>query len=152
MVTSPPDSGTFLTNGLTLHRSLVQIKSHAQKVLKRYNQGENVFYRLDDNASRLQKLLATIPITGNGQESSKILLPKFTSLTQARNKDPPPSKELDARQHIIAASALCQLAAPSDASRANNWEKTETDTASATTSGSSTPTFNFSGFPGRTDC
>lgn len=38
-------------------RSLVQIKSHAQKVLKRVDAGENVFLRLQDNRERLKVLV-----------------------------------------------------------------------------------------------
>jgi len=43
---------------LLFYRSLVQIKSHAQKVLKRQGEGENIFRRLDENADRLEELLA----------------------------------------------------------------------------------------------
>lgn len=38
-------------------RSLVQIKSHAQKVLKRVDAGENVFQRLEDNRELLKTLV-----------------------------------------------------------------------------------------------
>ena len=41
-----------------IDRSLVQIKSHAQKVLKRLDAGENVFRRLDDNRDRVKLLVA----------------------------------------------------------------------------------------------
>jgi hypothetical protein len=36
---------------------LVQIKSHAQKVLKRQEEGENIFRRLDENKARLDQLV-----------------------------------------------------------------------------------------------
>lgn len=39
------------------NRSLVQIKSHAQKVLKRLEAGENVFRRLDENSSIIDSLI-----------------------------------------------------------------------------------------------
>jgi hypothetical protein len=39
---------------------LVQIKSHAQKVLKRLDAGENVFRRLEENCSRLHHLVTDI--------------------------------------------------------------------------------------------
>mmetsp|Transcript_20795 Transcript_20795/g.44151 ORF Transcript_20795/g.44151 Transcript_20795/m.44151 type:complete len:291 (+) Transcript_20795:122-994(+) len=38
-------------------RSLVQIKSHAQKVLKRQQAGENIFRRLDENYSEIDNLV-----------------------------------------------------------------------------------------------
>lgn len=40
-----------------LFRSLVQIKSHAQKVLKRLDAGENVFRRLDENYNNIDSLI-----------------------------------------------------------------------------------------------
>jgi hypothetical protein len=41
--------------------SLIQIKSHAQKVLKRQDEaGENIFRRLDDNRARMNDLVASI--------------------------------------------------------------------------------------------
>ena len=39
------------------HRSLVQIKSHAQKVLQRHAAGDAVFRRLEEHASQLHSLL-----------------------------------------------------------------------------------------------
>jgi hypothetical protein len=41
-------------------RSLIQIKSHAQKVLKRIESGENVFRRLEENSSHTDALVAKI--------------------------------------------------------------------------------------------
>jgi hypothetical protein len=43
-----------------MFRSLVQIKSHAQKVLKRIESGENVFRRLEENSLRTDALVAEI--------------------------------------------------------------------------------------------
>lgn len=41
-------------------RSLVQIKSHAQKVLKRLEAGENVFRRLDENRNVVDSLIVQV--------------------------------------------------------------------------------------------
>jgi hypothetical protein len=42
---------------LDTNRSLVQIKSHAQKVLKRLEAGEDVFRRLDENMGIINSLI-----------------------------------------------------------------------------------------------
>lgn len=42
---------------LHLHSSLVQIKSHAQKVLKREDEGDNIFRRLEENSERTEQLV-----------------------------------------------------------------------------------------------
>jgi hypothetical protein len=42
---------------LSTPRSLVQIKSHAQKVLKRLEAGENVFRRLEENYNVIDSLI-----------------------------------------------------------------------------------------------
>jgi hypothetical protein len=39
------------------HSSLVQIKSHAQKVLKRQDEGDNIFRRLEENSDRTEQLV-----------------------------------------------------------------------------------------------
>ena len=39
------------------HRSLVQIKSHGQKVLKRQEAGENIFHRLEENYHKIDHLV-----------------------------------------------------------------------------------------------
>ncbi|EEC50126.1 predicted protein [Phaeodactylum tricornutum CCAP 1055/1] len=101
------------------NRSLVQIKSHAQKVLKRIDQGEHVFRRIEENNARLELLVASIH-DRLGHEAPALLLPKTAAANKRPRRsvvspkvDPPiPAVELDAQQHIIAASALCQLAAP----------------------------------------
>jgi hypothetical protein len=66
------------------HRSLVQIKSHAQKVLKRQQTGENIFRRLEDNYHEIDNLvvqaaqqrdalrLAGIDVNNNNTTTSKI--------------------------------------------------------------------------------
>lgn len=86
--TNPGCSLTFL------HRTLVQIKSHAQKVLKRMEAGENVFRRLDENAGHAQ-----------------LLITKLNNLHKTKNKlsSPPQHQEQRRTEHILAASALCQL-------------------------------------------
>jgi hypothetical protein len=50
--TTHPFSCFFIQN-----RSLVQIKSHAQKVLKRLEAGENVFRRLEENSAIVDSLI-----------------------------------------------------------------------------------------------
>jgi hypothetical protein len=93
------------------YRSLVQIKSHAQKVLKRLKEGEHVFRRLEENGGRLQMLLAGF----NEVMDPKIIQaavfdtnPEPSQTRRKRRKTTVP----EGREHIIAASALCQLAAP----------------------------------------
>jgi hypothetical protein len=66
------------------HRSLVQIKSHAQKVLKRQQAGENIFRRLEDNYHEIDNLvvqaarrrdalrLAGIDVNNNTTTTTKI--------------------------------------------------------------------------------
>jgi hypothetical protein len=124
-------------------RSLVQIKSHAQKVLKRINSGEHVFRRLEENISRLQGLVRHIHQQLN-IEPPKILLQPIpvlsyagcivhhTDSTQVKRAAPEtttnehdgedPSQQKrhrntksskDGTEHL-AASALCQLAGPDD--------------------------------------
>ena len=56
-------------------RSLVQIKSHAQKVLKRINSGENVFRRLEENVSRLHVLVTQIHSQMNLEPPTVLLQP-----------------------------------------------------------------------------
>lgn len=113
------------------HRSLVQIKSHAQKVLKRIDAGENVFRRLHDNTTRMEALVAHIH-NKLGLETPALLNPMPTlqgsqhfllhhqqqqqqqhHQQQTRPLQPTPKPEQDGAEHIIAASTLCQLAGPS---------------------------------------
>jgi hypothetical protein len=124
---------------------LVQIKSHAQKVLKRIDVGENVFRRLEDNSQRLESLVGSIH-DQLGLESLPLALSSSSSLSsslkehsvqklQTRRR---PKKEQDQEDggaerirpkerdqedgtgDIDAASALCQLAAPAGAWGASN--------------------------------
>ena len=64
---------------------------------------ENVFYRLTENASRLEVLLAQSK-EGGSEVFSRSQSAEFIE---------------EGREHIIAASALCQLAAPKSSSA---WE------------------------------
>jgi hypothetical protein len=96
-------------------RSLVQIKSHAQKVLKRLKEGEHVFRRLEENGGRLQMLLAGF----NEVLDPKIIQagvfdtnPEPSPTTTRRKRRKTTETVPEGPEHIIAASALCQLAAP----------------------------------------
>lgn len=124
--------------GLFFHRSLVQIKSHAQKVLKRLSSGENVFLRIEENISRLFTLVTQIHESLGLEPPSSLLQPSTFSLNIAENSrktkthesknaassevsldndgnDAKPKKRArtkaskDGTEHL-AASALCQLA------------------------------------------
>ena len=119
-------------------RSLVQIKSHAQKVLKRLSSGENVFLRIEENISRLFTLVNQIHETLGLDPPSSLLQPSTFSLNIAESprktkndesknagsaevsldedgNDSKPKKRArtkaskDGTEHL-AASALCQLA------------------------------------------
>ena len=60
----------------------MQIKSHAQKVLKRINSGENVFRRLEENVSRLHVLVTQIHSQLNLDPPTVLLQPTtFLSYT-----------------------------------------------------------------------
>lgn len=118
----------FSINGLTifhffnfyqLFRSLVQIKSHAQKVLKRLSEGEHVFRRLEENGARLHALLAnfneTLDPTTVVTDDVSDPVPSPSTDRRKRRKVVETTNSfsvLDGREHIIAASALCQLAGP----------------------------------------
>lgn len=113
---------------LIAHRSLVQIKSHAQKVLKRLEAGENVFRRLEENLN----LIDTLILQASKQRDSmgESPLPKSTVAKREKSitRDPTEavatqaydpiypavSNELhnppiDSDVAALAASALCQL-------------------------------------------
>jgi hypothetical protein len=110
--------------------SLVQIKSHAQKVLKRLDEGENIFRRLEENQMRLDKLVADLHhqlgIDPSSLEQSAVSQKKrrrtvthnkaSSSLLVTSSSQPPTSSSIlgtvKGSEHILAASALCQLAAP----------------------------------------
>lgn len=117
-------------------RSLIQIKSHAQKVLKRLEAGENVFSRLEENVPRLFMLVSQIhktfglePVQSFFSDSSvQLALLKAPKLAKKNRKSTIPARrpatlskkmvELEENQngaeHFLAASALCQLALPGD--------------------------------------
>ncbi|KAL7576305.1 hypothetical protein ACA910_018126 [Epithemia clementina (nom. ined.)] len=78
-------------------RSLVQIKSHAQKVLKRLESGENVFRRLHENVGRTDTLVQAI--------HSKYGLDSPDWWTAKRKVQ----DAADVAEQFDAASALCQL-------------------------------------------
>lgn len=88
------------------NRSLVQIKSHAQKVIKRYDNGEDVFLRLDENIVRTEAVVAQIH---DQMKNEGIPIPPAPGLGIARERK---VKMVDVREQIVAASALCQLSQP----------------------------------------
>ena len=141
------------------HRSLVQIKSHAQKVLQRHAAGDAVFRRLEEHASQLHALLRqtherlgwdpaptreqllsqlltapTLPSGGGGGRTMQPALGKrrrrqshscttapptatvcTTFSPSVQSPSPTPSqKKKGAKEQILAASVLCQLAGPDD--------------------------------------
>jgi hypothetical protein len=107
----------------------VQIKSHAQKVLKRLDVGENVFRRLEDNSQRLESLvvnihkqmgLDAIPLHSSYSNLSSLKEQRQQTRRKAKEQAQEDGgaegirpKEQDQEdggaEHIIAASALCQL-------------------------------------------
>ena len=121
---------------------MVQIKSHAQKVLKHINNGENVFRRLEENVSRLHVLVTQVHSQLNLDPPTVLLQPTtFLSYSGLGDLvDAPADKKKKAEDanddtgedesqrkrprnndkpskngtEHIAASALCQLAGPED--------------------------------------
>jgi hypothetical protein len=126
------------------HRSLVQIKSHAQKVIKRYDNGEDVFARLKDNLSHVEAAVerihehmqhegvvipapAATPMklessSSRIRNSSKHAVSSSFEATAAA-ASPPPSRAsgvgqtqmMAVHEEIVAASALFQLSGQSPA-------------------------------------
>ena len=111
-------------------RSLVQIKSHAQKVLKRMEAGENVFRRLEENYSLVDNLVVQaakqhegLTLTSHSpkstmakrkkqtenefmdQSSTQSFSPIYTTNCVESGPEPP----IDGDVAALAASALCQL-------------------------------------------
>lgn len=86
----------------------MQIKSHAQKVIKRYDTGEDVFLRLDENMHRIDALVGQIH---DHLKNEGVVIPP----AQPGNIRDKKTKMLDAREQIVAASALCQLSQPAAA-------------------------------------
>lgn len=69
--------GTRLIQSIhSLCRSLVQIKSHAQKVLKRQDSGEDIFHRLEDNKARADLLVSRAHARLGGEPSASNLTTK----------------------------------------------------------------------------
>lgn len=133
-----------------VHSSLIQIKSHAQKVLKRQEAGDNIFRRLEEHCARLHALLcdaharlglepptvADVTSKATASDGGRTMQPALgkrrrqssTNTHQqhdnpaaaADKQQPPqeqqqqPPKKKGATEHIMAASALCQLAGPED--------------------------------------
>ena len=89
------------------HRSLVQIKSHAQKVIKRFDNGEDVFLRLDENMMRTEAAVAQIH---EHLRNEGIPIPPGQANACVQQTKKP--RMVEAREQIVAASALCQLAQP----------------------------------------
>ena len=120
-------------------RSLVQIKSHAQKVLKRQEAGENIFRRLEENRNEIDNLvvqaarqrdalrMAGINVNKPPSKGRKSLVKsatkkkRATSQTATISEPPSPnpqesifqqsinSSPLAADSSVLAAAALCQL-------------------------------------------
>ena len=93
--------------GFGFSRSLVQIKSHAQKVIKRFDNGEDVFLRLDENMIRTEAAVAQIHehLRNEG-------IPIPAAQPNACNRQTKKPRMVEVREQIVAASALCQLAKP----------------------------------------
>ncbi|KAG7346469.1 Myb-like DNA-binding protein [Nitzschia inconspicua] len=117
------------------HRSLVQIKSHAQKVIKRQEAGEDIFQKLDDatpqlveslvlQAAQEREALRAAGVNVNTTKPSKSLLDaakKSSASKSTNNKRTTPNKnkfndEIErgpngtgGPESVIAAAALCQL-------------------------------------------
>mmetsp|Transcript_19160 Transcript_19160/g.36275 ORF Transcript_19160/g.36275 Transcript_19160/m.36275 type:complete len:213 (-) Transcript_19160:67-705(-) len=89
------------------NRSLVQIKSHAQKVIKRFDNGEDVFLRLDENMIRTEAAVAQIH---EHLKNEGIPIPPGQPNGGVRQTKKP--RMVEVREQIVAASALCQLAQP----------------------------------------
>lgn len=129
----------------------MQIKSHAQKVLKRMDSGEDVFGRLEENVSRLHFLVSKIHETNGIAPPVAILQPASPTTTVLQQQEPHETQEgaateatvadvddngdnnnkprkrrtakkkaPDGTEHILAASALCQLAGPESEGSSNS--------------------------------
>lgn len=132
-------------------RSLVQIKSHAQKVLKRMDTGENVFNRLEENGARVHALVSRIhcdigwdplPSKHSPNTPSSRSIPagvnsdhkrkgkrKRQSQINETNIDPAvyaTKSPLGGIEQILAASALCQLSIPENDSK-DSWKSAPTN-------------------------
>jgi hypothetical protein len=115
-------------------RSLVQIKSHAQKVLKRLEAGENVFRRLEENYNVIDSLIvqaakqrdALLNSSGTKNMSAAAKRKRTTKRSPATQLQQGTSTDFSQSNHqgnlasaestpadvdagVIAAAALCQL-------------------------------------------
>jgi hypothetical protein len=114
-------------------RSLVQIKSHAQKVMKRMEEGEDVFRRLEDNSHVVDSLIKqaakdrdaivrgvipatskTLSVYAKEKRSPSIIKkksdrPSLSSFTASHPPNPLKSPDVAAKDSVLAAAALCQL-------------------------------------------
>lgn len=95
-------------------RSLVQIKSHAQKVLQRQDDGENIFRRLDENQARTEMLIGMFHARGGEAAALFHPAPAGKRYRQVKQKSAGPGHDGTGADFIIAASALCQLAGPGE--------------------------------------
>jgi hypothetical protein len=83
------------------HSSLVQIKSHAQKVLKREDEGDNIFRRLEENSDRTEQLVNEAHARMGGEPPSLAASPPSrryagsgTKRSQAVVSSSPPSPSM----------------------------------------------------------
>ena len=94
----------------------MQIKSHAQKVLKRQEGGEDIFRKLEEtdkryidtliqNAAREREALRAAGVNVNTTKPAKSLI---AAAQKSENKTAPKRKKSDG-ESVIAAAALCQL-------------------------------------------
>lgn len=123
-----------------LFRSLVQIKSHAQKVLKRLEAGENVFRRLEENCNIVDTLVVQAARQHEALSQTSAHMPKSAAAKRKKQVEavymdqmpsqsfdplyeydygsavgeiPQQSSQVDGDVAALAASALCQLSSVS---------------------------------------
>jgi hypothetical protein len=92
---------------ILIFRSLVQIKSHAQKVLKRLEAGENVFRRLEENYNVIDSLIVQAAKQRDALIASSSA-PKSVSAAAKRKrvtKRPPATQQ---QQAPTVSSGFCQ--------------------------------------------
>jgi len=114
------------------HRSLVQIKSHAQKVLKRQQAGENIFRRLEENRCEIDNLVMqaasqreALRMTNRNVNTAcmkqrqqqkrldvpltKTITPISSSSSLSQTSDSSDIAGQTSDSSVLAAAALCQL-------------------------------------------
>ena len=74
----PVGSANDFLDTLTIsnYRTLIQIKSHAQKVLKREEAGDDIFAPLSTNKDRVETLIADLSVLFEQREEKTIISPK----------------------------------------------------------------------------